>query len=319
MKVTTRSIGTNYEPDPEPEPDCTCNCESIEVAARIQFIRSLALLCKNHGVEWTIVGGFLRRMLSGARITGSNLDILISSPSHAAANHHNMMISHALEFNSRVQAVFLDLEVLGVISGPFIKLPERPYSWTCEAVMYFETRFEVIVDAFPAGINNTFSPLFSSDNLSLTPAALELSALPLSQTNVDRVNTCPGISLLDRLAELRCGNVRMTARYYNQEEYIDRETGENFPDNPYLRRQNAHLMLREHSLFQQGLNVVGALQRAPPSACPVCLEAKEDLVELECRHAFCIPCLAGHISGNGDARGRCPLCRRRVQLVYDVV
>ena len=304
--AATRSIGTDYECQPE----CVCHCESAEVASRIQFIRTLALSCDNHGVKWSIVGGFLRRMLSGGRIAGSNLDIIIS-PLQTDDNSYNL--AHAVEFHNLVQAVFMDLDVHGIVAGPFTRLPDHPFTWVCRAVMLYEITFEVIVYAYPTGITSTFVPIFSSDNISLTPAALQLSAMALSQVNVDRVNMCHGISILERIAELRFGSVRMVAHYCNEEDQED--AGIESEDDPRLRRHNVHLMMREYRLaMEEGLEVVGALRRAPPASCPVCLEAKEDLVELGCSHAFCIPCLARHMVGDGNARGRCPMCRRRVRL-----
>ena len=303
--AATRSIGTDYECPIE----CICQCESLEVASRIQFIRTLALSCNNHGVQWSIVGGFLRRILSGGQIAGSNLDVIISP---FQIDNNSYILAHAVEFHNKVQAVFMDLEVLGVVTKPFVMVPGRPYSWMCEAAMAYDTTFEVIVDAFPAGITNTFSPTFSSDGISLTHTALQLSAM--SPSNVDRVNMCHGISILERIAELRFGSVRMVARYHNDED-VGLENDDTFPEDPRLRRQNAHLMLREYRLaIDEGLDVVGALRRAPHASCPVCFEASDNLVELACSHAFCIPCLARHMAGNGNAHGRCPMCRRTVRL-----
>jgi hypothetical protein len=286
-----------------------------EVFARVHFVRVFGVVADHHGLQWRIVGGFLRRMLSGAPLTDTNLDMILSPKSSGGGSGGGgggPTLHGMLSFASNVQKALKELEILGFVRN--IVKGTDTHQYTCTAIMCIdadgtgagtsastvirETTFEFVVNS---SSRTEYDYTCTTDALSLCSA---LGLVSARVKEADRVNTSQGIMLLDRLAELYVGQTRMCGTYLGAS------------DDVLVRQRNCRLMLREHKLRSDGMAVVGNVLESVDNrdVCPVCLDAKPWKVKIACTHAFCIPCLAKHMSLDGDNYGHCPMCRAPIEL-----
>jgi hypothetical protein len=279
-----------------------------ELRARIHFIKVFSIIAEHHGFQWSIVGGFLRRLFSGAPITG-DLDLLLTNramslaSTSASASASATAIHSLLSVNSHFQKVIKELEILGFIrdakgsisTGYTGTVMICVSDYTNDSPTIREVVFELVVKLSSMVVHK---PECSTDSLALTSSTGLVST---SIDTLDRLNPSPGIIVLERLAELRTKTVTICGTYVNG-------------DDVQSRKANSQLMMKEYALWLEGFECTGnAITRGPASEpgdnCPICFEGGKPVVELQCKHVFCVPCLAQHMSLRGESHGRCPLCR----------
>jgi len=270
-----------------------------EIPSRIHFIRILSVICKHHGLEWILVGGFIRRLLSRCPVRGSNLDILLKP----------LVPMTVSLFYVKVNKVLAEMFTLGGFEHPFQKT--HPILHLYEG--YFTDRdvgYYVSIQAIQDRHTSLFRPMYTSDELVLTSRALQMSESVLTEITphtLDINNPNSGLCILERLAELRMKQVRMLDSYIYDHGDLQ------------LRQMNANMMKREHDLMEQGITPMGGtlVQSKTLDPCPICLDTKNIQVKIFCGHSFCIPCLATHIQSMHESSTQCPLCRSNIQLVTE--
>jgi len=281
-----------------------------ELRARVHFMKVFGILADHHGLQWSIVGGFLRRLFSNAPIAG-NLDILLTNRSTSAAISSGTALHSLLSVNAHFQKVIKELEIIGFLKD-VRGSSATGYTGTvavcvgddADPAAIREVAFELVVKLSSLA---QYTPQCSADSLSLSSTGL----ISTSIESIDRLNPSPGITILERLVDLRLKTVSLCGTYYN-----------NGVADAQGRKANSQLMLKEHKLWLEGFQVTGntivrphaATTIDPNDSCPICFEKTSPLVEIQCKHAFCIPCLAKHMSLRGESHGRCPLCRAEISL-----
>lgn len=248
-------------------------------------MRVFNLITEKHDIQWTLVGGFLRRFFSGD-VGDSNLDILCT----------NRLLPTLVVVN--LQKVFKDLEVMGFMRG--VRRTPTQISGTASMCAYYNEAYHELNFDVIAFTNAHHSPQCAADTLALSSTGL--TAFVIKTNDDDRVNTVPGIALLDRLADLKARSTRFTGVYYDASEDV------------HMRKSNAQLLRKEHQLIAEGLTLTGPVLLHAQANCPVCLEQRRSAV-LACKHAFCYSCLANHMSLPGENHGKCPMCRAPIQLL----
>ena len=299
------------------------NTNEAEASTRLQFIRVLDLLSTRHGLKWAVVGGFLRRFFAKVPLQGSNLDIVITP--NVNQNALLQPTPAALTaFQLKVQKLLRELEIIGFLMNSNKTSIMHHYEGSCTMTYNADERskhlqdhaaveFKVLINATPPPLISVSLGTLSSDDLVLTAEGLSCSSL----SELDRVNTSVGIGLLSRLVELDSGRVQMNKEYINSSTDF------------FARCHDSILMTKEVAVREEGFTIIGATLGGSDAKamefssgcpdcpdCPICLEsvAATNTTTIACSHAFCIPCLASHMSIHGDANSLCPICRSLIVL-----
>lgn len=254
---------------------------TLQMQAKMQFIRVMDRLAEMRKVSWKVVGDFVKDVISsdvGTTMRSSRLEFII----------YNKGI------NLGTIEIVNDLYIMNFIT----------YSSANDGKV--ETTAQVLVDGnlveFDCNFyEQSYSCVFASDQIILTTSGLSLLYYGGLQ---DSHNMNKGIALFQRLSDLQAKRDFLITMY------------ENIPNDNNVRMKNAMIMRRQSLAVHKGFTITGnvLLIDDKENTCPICYEKQCDNATLECTHKFCVECLATHMERVGDCHSKCPLCRQPLML-----
>ena len=243
----------------------------IQYRARLQFIRSLEIVCSSHNLGWFVVGDFIRNVLSGTITEDSVFEVAFRE--------------------SPFGMILRDLEIMGVIHDTDIASMSN-VQVTTKSTVIVNVGGEIHAVSFGVRLLHMtlVDNIVSSDSIALTSRGLVImNRDPL----YDYLNKREGIGLMERLVDLSVRTVTTVKPLLNVGEYN--------ASNAMVLSKVAKVLKEDN--FVRGVNYTSVQQE-----CPVCMDTQH-LITLRCRHSFCGGCLSRHINMEGERHRRCPLCR----------
>jgi hypothetical protein len=248
---------------------------------QLQFLRAFDLHCFANDVTWTIRGDFVRYFLGDDSVSNDNIEIYVN----------------ALAPDSSLSKLFQDLQVSGLISKILSSVDDVH---VCEVSTIYDNF--IVKNTITLCINKYPDVTTSFDQMLLCREGLFVSKVALG---VDELNLHNGISVLERLIDIKTKTVNLTKQYIN------------LPGNSFVRFGNANLMKRQEKLINAGFKVQGKrilLTSQTPFECPICMDQKTHFTTLKCKHSFCLNCLASHLELDNGNNNKCPMCRSDIML-----
>lgn len=253
--------------------------------AKLQFLRTLEVCCKQQRVIWNIAGSFVKNIL-GDSDYNDTMDVFLISPINSN--------------NNVTKSVLNDLEILQVIKK--IKYNAECTHAKCVIDICLTEKLFTFKVMFHIDCPPSFST--STDQLILSNNGLSVSSF---FSSYDAINQTGGIAMLQRLIEIRKKEITLFGNYYN------------IPSNLTIRIKNAHLMKSQKYYMQSGYTIKGqnilAMSKVSDE-CPVCYEPNKISTNLLCGHTFCVSCIASHIEQDNTSSSHCPLCRDPIRLSF---
>lgn len=241
------------------------------------------MVCVNRALSWNIMGEFIDSLLEQHNTKPASMDIYMYPINKNVGTFGNIVLDEVIR----------DLDILG-----FNLQPSRDNSLHFQVTSQRET--------FEAELYYNCTPkiTFTSDNISLSAAGITTKRMA-----DDRLNMNNGLATLDRLIDHKCKKSTLVRNYFN------------INNNFVLRLENAQMIQQQMKLMNNGFNLHGHVIKSRGAdgsvECPICFESQGvHFTTLKCSHAFCMQCLAKHISKEDDSNGRCPLCRECI--VFDI-
>jgi len=250
---------------------------------QLQFIRAFDLHCCANDVVWGIRGDFARYLLGDETSNNDNIEIFLTTISP----------------DFFVDNFLTSLRVTGLVSKI---LSNENDVVLCEVSTIYN--MHIVKSIVTLCFNKHLDTTTSFDQLLLCKEGLFVSGV--STNNIDELNLHNGISLIERLMDMKAKNVKLTKSYLN------------LPENTFVRFGNARLMKNQNKLIETGFNVHGSrvlvVSQSDSFECPICMEPKKHFTMLKCKHSFCLGCLASHIELDNSNNSKCPLCRAKIIL-----
>lgn len=248
---------------------------------QLQFIRAFDLHCLANDVAWTIRGDFVRYFIGDNSVTNDNIEIYVN----------------ALGSDCSMSKLIKDLQVSGLISK-ILSCVDNVY--VCEVLTIYTN--QIVKSMITLSVNKYVDATTSLDQMLLCREGLFVSMVA---PGGDELNLHNGISVLERLIDIKTKTVKLTKTYLN------------LPENSFVRAGNASLMKRQDELISSGFNVQGkriVVTSQGTFECPICMEQKTHFTTLKCKHSFCLKCLASHLELDTGNNSKCPLCRSKIIL-----
>ena len=249
--------------------------------AHIMYVvRIVDQYCGFLGMEWRLMGDFMRSVLSPKvdvkdalldfKVVGDRMEGLVS---HLEIAGFNKMAEYNTDNIASRNAVKMSVEFSG---NARVEMTFMRYSAT---------------DLFGQ---------YNSDAIYLSPSGLHVS---IGNMSFDKLNKNDGTQLLHRMLDLK--NMMMTCEmHYGHDN-----------NSPLWRHHNSVLLESEEKLRADGYSIIGSslVRKKIDDTCPVCYDDNNKTgIVLQCGHTVCPGCICKMLKRNMIT---CPLCRSDISFM----
>ena len=244
------------------------------LAARLQFVRILDVVCTGCHVKWSIIGEFVKQLFdNNSKRLCEVLDVHIYTDSPTLNPHI-------------IQQVIKHLDIIGIIVQS---------SKDKATVLVQNLKFDVM-------FHSSTSTKVSSDMFVLSSSGISVQQL---DNRIDSVNMNYGIALLDRILEVKQKKVHLMKMYMNMPHPYVRRINSDVMKTQLKLLQEGHQVIGDSVL---------EIDRNDMVLCPICLDKPDFTTTLMCSHVFCVKCLSSHMKQPAQFCSHCPLCREPIAL-----